>query len=255
MTNPFANIVQQKMIGPVSVLCLLLGAMIMTARGDISRRRERLSLVNSEQRTRISESAVDLENYLKLQTEVDSLQKLVTRLQKMATETNSGSDDLSKKLEELNKQLQEQKALAGLTELEGPGVKVVLIDNPSGGPMPGSEDTVHDYDLVSVRNELFASGAEGVAVNGQRLISTSSFVCSGPTIMVDGVKIAPPFVFQAVGNPETLYGGFTMNGRVMTELTATNPKMVEVTKVSKIRIPAFLGSTKRAVAVVPKESS
>ncbi len=72
---------------------------------------------------------------------------------------------------------------------------------------------VHDYDLQLVVNELTASGAEAIAINGQRVISRTAIRCVGPTIMVNNVPIVPPFEILAVGDPGTLAGGLLLGGR------------------------------------------
>jgi uncharacterized protein YlxW (UPF0749 family) len=130
-----------------------------------------------------------------------------------------------------------------------------MIDNPKAGPAPIDLDLIHDGDLLKVVNELFASDAEGVSVNGQRIHAGSWIRCAGPTILVDSVKIAAPYVISAVGNPETLYNGFTFKGGVMSEIASTNPSMVQVVKEKSMRIPAYLGTTARKYSSVPASST
>jgi uncharacterized protein YlxW (UPF0749 family) len=176
------------------------------------------------------------------------LRKRATTLEKAISEKNTGSGAL-------NEQLQDAKVFAGLTELEGPGVKVTLRDNPKAGLMPTTDDLVHDVDVLRVTNELFASGAEAVSINGQRLIASSSIRCAGPTILVDGLRVATPFIISAIGNADTLYSGFTMQGAVMSELVAASPSMVQITKEKSIRVPAYLGATAIKSGNVPKVST
>lgn len=208
-----------------------------------------LPYLGKDQNDRISEQnpegVIDLVKYRNLQKEVDSLRKKATMLEKNLAAKNEGAGAL-------NEQLQDAKIFAGLTELEGSGIKVTLRDNPKAGLMPTNDDLVHDYDVLRVTNELFNSGAEAVSINGQRLIASSNIRCAGTTILVDSVKVVTPFVILAIGKQDVLYSGFTMAGGVMSELAYVNPTMVQVTKEKSIRVPAFLGVTTIKSGTVPK---
>lgn len=90
---------------------------------------------------------------------------------------------------------------AGAIGLSGPGLEVVLSDSER---MPGpSEDPslyrVHDVDLQLVVNALFSLNAEAVAVNGQRIVSTTAIRAAGETILVNFRPLVPPYVVTAIG--------------------------------------------------------
>jgi uncharacterized protein YlxW (UPF0749 family) len=97
-------------------------------------------------------------------------------------------------------------ASAGLTPVTGPGLSVTLDDAPpqAGGGLPSgatADDVViHQSDVQGVVNALWAAGADGVAIMGQRLIATSAVICVGNTLLLQGRKYSPPFVVTAVGN-------------------------------------------------------
>lgn len=241
MINPFLKIHNEKWVVPVSILSGVLGFMMVVSWINDKNRVSRVSFLPPEQRQRVLEGTIDLAKYFELQEEVSKLQKKNDELAQVISNNGKGS-------EQLNDQLSEIKVFAGLTELEGPGVLVTLKDNPAAGPMPAEPDIIHDYDLRKVINELLSAGAEAISVNGQRFVSTSSIRCAGPTILVDDVKVAPPFQIYAIGNPDVLYSGFTINGGVVTELSEANPEMVKIEKVKKIKLPAFLGATGKKYA-------
>jgi uncharacterized protein YlxW (UPF0749 family) len=71
---------------------------------------------------------------------------------------------------------------------------------------------------LKVVNELKAAGAEALSINGQRIISTSEIRCAGPTVSVNNVRSAPPYVIQAIGNPQTLDASLKMRGGVVETL-------------------------------------
>ena len=97
--------------------------------------------------------------------------------------------------------------MAGLTEVKGPGVTIEM--NDAKKEVPSGQDPnlfiIHDDDVLAVVNELLASGAEAIAINGQRVVATTEIRCAGAVIMINGVRFAPPLKIQAIGDPETLH--------------------------------------------------
>jgi uncharacterized protein YlxW (UPF0749 family) len=95
---------------------------------------------------------------------------------------------------------------AGLVALAGPGLEVTLDDapRPADGSLPNgarADDVViHQSDVQAVVNALWAAGADGVAVMGQRLIATSAVRCVGNTLLLQGRTYSPPFVVTAIGD-------------------------------------------------------
>lgn len=67
--------------------------------------------------------------------------------------------------------------LAGLTPVEGPGLRVTLDDSDLDDPPAGggvNDLVIHSQDVQAVVNALWRAGAEAVSINGQRLVSTSA---------------------------------------------------------------------------------
>jgi uncharacterized protein YlxW (UPF0749 family) len=64
------------------------------------------------------------------------------------------------------------------------------------------EGRVSDRDLQTVVNEVWAAGAEAVAVNGQRLTALSAIRSAGKAVLVDFRPISPPYEVAAIGPPQ-----------------------------------------------------
>ncbi|MDX6222053.1 MAG: hypothetical protein QOD91_1107, partial [Frankiales bacterium] len=95
----------------------------------------------------------------------------------------------------------------------GPAVRVTLTDaklsaGPTDPTQQGQGGQVLDSDLQHVVNALWASGAEAVAVNGQRVTALTSIRAAGDAIVVDFRPVDPPYVVTAVGDPDTLEQSF-----------------------------------------------
>jgi uncharacterized protein YlxW (UPF0749 family) len=97
--------------------------------------------------------------------------------------------------------LQKADLLAGLVAVDGPGLRVVLDDsNRRTSPTGNVNDLViHSQDIQAVVNAMWRAGAEAVAVNDERLVSTSAVLCVGNTLLLNGTVRSPPYRIAAVG--------------------------------------------------------
>lgn len=119
----------------------------------------------------------------------------------------------------LTRALSLDQLLAGEVAATGPGLQVTLSDpataaNPTaaaghGSRVPASGGHILlDRDVRSVVNQLWADGAEAIAVNGIRLTPTSAIRFAGDAVLVDFNPIASPYVIDAIGNADSLDTGF-----------------------------------------------
>jgi uncharacterized protein YlxW (UPF0749 family) len=142
-----------------------------------------------------------------------------------------------------NRQLQEMRALAGLTPLEGPGVVVHLDDNPHV-PRPGEDPNktiLHYTDIAAVVGELWAAGAEAIAVNGERIIGRTGITCVGTTILCNTKRMAPPYVIVAIGDPRHLSEYLRRPGGAV-DLLVSFAFPVKVTSAARIEVPPYRGT-------------
>lgn len=111
-------------------------------------------------------------------------------------------------LADLNARLAAARAAAGLTAVHGPGVQIEISDSQREVP-PG--ESVANYlvlaeDLRAIVVALWASGAEAISINGERIVSTTSIRAVGNPVLVNDSYLQPPFVIQAVGPRDQLAG-------------------------------------------------
>lgn len=98
--------------------------------------------------------------------------------------------------------------------MTGPGVVVTLRDSPRS-PEPEEDPypfLVHDVDIQTLVHELWASGAEAISVNGQRLVTRSPIRCAGPIVLINGVKVGGPYEVRAIGPADQMAGALRMPG-------------------------------------------
>ncbi|MCW1805589.1 DUF881 domain-containing protein [Brachybacterium squillarum] len=92
----------------------------------------------------------------------------------------------------------------GLSEVSGPALRITLTDAPTGvlGSMHGVEPddlVVHQQDMESFINALWAGGAESMMLMDQRVVGGSAFRCAGNTLLLEGRVYSPPFVITVIG--------------------------------------------------------
>ena len=135
------------------------------------------------------------------------------------------------------------KMQAGLTALEGEGIIVEMDDGNRAANADENPNLyiIHDDDVLRVVNELRAAGAEAVSINGQRLIETSEIRCAGPTLSVNNVRSAAPFIISAIGDKVALENAIEMRGGVRQTLSVWGIR-IEVKPSDEIYIPPFDGT-------------
>lgn len=183
----------------VLVVCLVAGLLIATTR-EVSHGNE----IRAADSTRLSDLV------RQAQTEVDRAARTRDELAAQVEELQETAAGTDTRVAEV---LTESRALAdaaGLTELSGRGVVVTLTDAPRDAdgkyPAGASPDdlVVHQQDVQSVLNALWAGGAEAVAMQDQRIVNTSAPRCIGNTLLLHGRTYSPPYVVTAIGDPARL---------------------------------------------------
>ncbi|MBO8128618.1 MAG: DUF881 domain-containing protein [Peptococcaceae bacterium] len=188
---------------------------------------------------------------------IDRAQVLTQELQVLAKEQNSLKaeiEDLEQAIasatqgnEQAKKALQSEiaknKIIAGITPVVGPGVIVTLSDFPRQEPPESNPQlfAVRDVDILRVVNDLRSAGAEAIAVNGQRLISTSEIRAAGAFINVNLTPVASPYVIKAIGDPEELKNLLEMSGGLAETLRSWGIG-VEIEMADRVEIPGYQGA-------------
>jgi len=130
---------------------------------------------------------------------------------------------------------------AGMTALTGPGVVITLDDSgaarsPTGDP---NDLVVHERDIQTAVNALWAAGAEAVAINGERLSVLSAVRCAGNTLLLHGSVHSPPYEISAIGDPAGLQGSLAAQPGMERLLDAVRSFGLELSITpGQVRMPA-----------------
>jgi uncharacterized protein YlxW (UPF0749 family) len=142
----------------------------------------------------------------------------------------------------MRKELESLRMTAGFKAMRGPGV-TVLVDDAKTQPKGSNPVVVSYQDLVAVINELWAAGAEAVAVNGQRVTATTGFGQVGGTVVINLQRLTGPFTIVALGDPATLEGALNIRGGLVDGLRALGLSIM-IDKRNVLTVPAYQGVVK-----------
>ncbi|GAB6181895.1 DUF881 domain-containing protein [Desulfotomaculum defluvii] len=188
------------------------------------------------------DSGVPIDRVQLLTTELKQLDKEYSTLLAEAYDLEQKLSKAEKGLPQASQAVQEElekvRQLAGLTKMQGSGVEVTLASIKGENEMGENLFTVRDEDLLRVINELRAAGAEALAINGQRIVSTSEIRLAGAFIDVNLTRISAPFSILAIGSPGQLESALIIKGGLVDTMEDWGVSVI-VKKKDKIIIPAF----------------
>ena len=190
---------------------------------------------NYEENTLRAEVLKYKEKYDNILKEIERIDVELEQQIDIATENNSELEDAKNHINEGNKMI-------GLSEVTGSGVIITVADSEidSTTVINPNNLLVHDKDILKIVNELKNAGAEAISINDQRVILTTSIICGGNVININGERIGSPFTIKAIGLPETL-ANLARPGGYLSILEEENKINVSLKKSNDITVPKYSG--------------
>jgi len=182
-----------------------------------------------------------------LEQEQESLKQEIERLRRALEQQQQQAATNTRLLTGLTEELEVQRAAAGLYPLNGPGIRVILADSDRETIPPGSDANlfiIHEYDLRDTVNVLWTANAEAIAINGERMVGTTSIYCVGSTILVNDTRLSPPYVIEVIGDPGSLEKALS-GTPYLQDLRARAKSyglQFRIVREKEITIPAYRGS-------------
>ncbi|MCL6590569.1 MAG: DUF881 domain-containing protein [Firmicutes bacterium] len=181
--------------------------------------------------------------------QVNELARIFSNQKMQLQKYENEISDLRKQLNDYDRdrEIIRLKMAAGLVPLVGKGLRITLSDaerKMTGDDEPVFLGIVHYSQLELLINELWAAGAEAIAVNNYRIVGSTGLSCAGTTILVDTKRIAPPYIIDVIGDPKNLKNALLMpGGFVENEIQSFGLKFeIEQVTENEIRIPVYKGS-------------
>ncbi len=147
-----------------------------------------------------------VETALGLQSDQDGLKARIVELGKDITRLEEQGQGTTATVRDLNSRLEQARIAAGLIPLSGTGLVLRLGDSTQAVPAGASEADylVTARDIRTVVDELWLAGAEAIAVNLERVTTSTGVLDIGHSILVNSAYLAPPFEIRAIGPTDML---------------------------------------------------
>ena len=186
------------------------------------------------------ERAPLIETALRLQSQQESLKSVIVGVRNHIAELEALDPNAAESLRRLYADLEQARLTAGLIAVQGPGVAFRLEDGTSGS----IDALVSARDVQTLIEELWLAGAEGIAVNGERIVGGSAVIDIGGSILVNSAYLSPPYTVTAIGPPdlyqrlqESVAFGQFVHGRI--EAAGVQ---LSVAELQQADLPAFAGT-------------
>jgi uncharacterized protein YlxW (UPF0749 family) len=165
---------------------------------------------------------------------LDDVTQRQDRLAQEAADLEQTRDELltsTDRLEAARQQAQQRVdvlgILTGTAPAVGPGIRLTL-----------SGDEVDARTLLETVQELRDAGAEAIQVDDVRVVASTSFTdAAGGKVAVGGKEIARPFVFLAIGDPQTLATAMSFPGGVVEQVEPEGTARVD--QLDEVRVDAL----------------
>jgi len=92
----------------------------------------------------------------------------------------------------IQKELTALREVNGEVPVHGPGLQIQI------------QGAIMDFELQDALNNMRNAGAEAMALNGYRIISSTPVQSRGNTLLIDGHAVSAPLSLLVVGDPEQL---------------------------------------------------
>lgn len=213
----------------IMLVCMILGLMLAAQFKNVQNVGGNVSLQRAQELT---------SQIQRLNQDIVSQENLIQELEDRLMEYESAAQDAGKLNDTMYRDLERARNLAGLTDLEGAGVIVTvnLISFQEYGES-GIIRHVYHEDLLMLVNELNAAGAEALAINDERIISTTEIRDAGDYIVINTNRYSAPFEIKALGNPDTLEASLMLLGGVAD--TLGEELEIKIRKENSIQIPKY----------------
>lgn len=186
------------------------------------------------------------EDLVRISSDLDSrerrLRQDIEALEESQRQLRSGAQGRQAALEEATRRADELGILAGTLPAVGPGL-VVRFEAP-----PGKE--ISSARILDAVQELRGAGAEAMQIAGSdgtavRVIASTYFVdAGGGGLVVDGRRLAGPFVITVIGDPATMRTALNIPGGVVASVREDGGNVTsedrEAVEVSQLHAPIKL---------------
>jgi uncharacterized protein YlxW (UPF0749 family) len=185
-----------------------------------------------------------VETVIGLQAQQDSLKDRVLALRAQIGSLEAELPASAANERTLNAELEKARIASGLAQLSGPGLIFKIEDADGAVGNANADGLVTARDVRILVQELWLAGAEAIAVNGERITTTTAILDIGNSILVNSAYLAPPYQITAIG-PADLYDRVSGSASFVEFVTARiDPSGIRLSfaELESATVPAFAGT-------------
>ena len=157
-------------------------------------------------------------------------------------------DEFGKKISELEKFL-------SFTDVEGPGV-IIIVDDSKRKLYENENPNrilVHDAQIDKIVRDLRNAGAEAISVNNARYVFGDTQIdCVGMTVKINGQHMSPPFIIRAIGNRKHLEASINAPDQI-GEYLRMYGIFLEVNTSISVKINKYIGKIEKKYIKIYEE--
>lgn len=189
----------KKIIGTIAMtlICIMLGVVVAIQYKSLSSS-DKIITTDSDKITSLQDQLIKLER----ENEVleNENEQLTDRIELLESSTND------EQIEALSSELNKIKTFAGATKVSGSGlfISINTVDNVL-------KNTLQRH-LLSLINDLKASGAQAISINGERLTAMTEIRVADNGVAINGRQQSLPLSIYAIGVPQDMLSGILFNG-------------------------------------------
>jgi uncharacterized protein YlxW (UPF0749 family) len=216
----------------IGIICALLGFMVTYQLKMINKQNSAMADANK------ASPEIIIENQ-QLKNQIEETKKKVDELESKTKEYESAASGIDLRSKQLYEDLEELRTLTGGTEVEGPGIIILIDPNPDIFDSSIGEPIIGDTDLLDIVNELNVVDAEAISINGIRLTTRSAIRTAGNAIVINDERIPSNerITIKAIGNKVVLVGAIEFQGTLSRNLIEHFKTTVQ--RSDKIQIPKY----------------
>lgn len=194
----------------------------------------------SQERTPLVATVLDL------QAQQDALKQQVLDARAAIQSLEAAGQGGGVVTQQLNDRLQNARIAAGLVAMTGPGIVIQLSDSTAAVPADGNQRDymVSGQDVLTVVEELWQAGAEGIAINGERVVVSTAIVDIGGSVLVNSAYVAAPYQVTGIG-PKGMFDALTHSPGFVDFIRARAETFgigVSYATPESVDLPAYAGS-------------
>jgi uncharacterized protein YlxW (UPF0749 family) len=204
----------------LTIVCFLFGLAIVLQLRTQSRLVQSPSADSSTDLAAMAANLYDSNSALR--TEVETLQ--VARYQNNRAPSAAEQSKLETELRSL-------KAFNGADEVTGPGVELTVATD------------LRPTDLLDLLNEVRNTGAEAIAIDGERVVFNTPVGGTQGQLLVNNDAIPSPVVIDAIGDADVLNQALARKGGMVNYLRTTYPNAtITLETRASLTLPAYTRS-------------